>query len=138
MRLAILACLIFWVSIAIHCKGAEVKLAWNPNDPAQKVTSYEVQAAEVWGFQIITVETPETTATVSGLKPGTDYFFSVRAFNAVGASDFSEAIMGAPPIMLRLTMQRSTDLATWTDLGDVVRVEKKAAEFFRVKMEVEP
>jgi hypothetical protein len=115
--------------------GASVKLAWNPNDPRENVSSYEVLAAEVWGMHEVKLQTPETTVRVNGLKAGVLYFFSVRARNAFGVSDYSDAITGVPLQLFRVTIQRSDDLAAYVDTEAVITVRAKGAEFFRGKIE---
>jgi hypothetical protein len=118
-------------------RAAGLTLAWDANPPEQKVTSYEVVVEEIWGFGIHTAETTETTVRIDGLKPATAYFAKARAKNGWGWGQFCESVMGTtPPPMLRLTIQRSDNLMIWTDIEHPeILVEKKDAEFFRIKIE---
>jgi hypothetical protein len=117
-------------------RAAGMRLAWNANDPAEQVLVYELVLEEVWGFGIHAVETSETTAAIDGLKPATAYFAKVRARNSIGWGEFSAVITGTTPApMIRLTIQRSDDLLIWTDTETFLEVERKDAEFFRIKIE---
>jgi hypothetical protein len=118
-------------------RAAGMRFAWNANNPAEMVTSYELVLEEVWGFGIHAVETSETTAAIDGLKNGTAYFAKVRARNSIGWGEFSAAITGSTPApMIRLTIQRSDGLVIWTDIDHPdILVEKKDTEFFRIKIE---
>jgi hypothetical protein len=118
---------------------AEIKLAWNPNPAAENVTFYELKAEEVWGLHTVTAKTPNTTLTMENLKAGVHYFFSVRAENAAGVGDYSEAITGVPLRRYRVTLQVSNELGVWNDTEVTAIVPAKGAEFFRGKIEeVEP
>jgi hypothetical protein len=116
-------------------RAATVKLAWNPN-PETDIANYELRAWEVLGTQDVRVKTTNTTADITGLKVGVPYFFSVRAINTAGAmSDWHTAILYTPPERLRLTIQRSGNMATWTDTATTMEVTREATEFFRLKIE---
>jgi hypothetical protein len=114
---------------------AEIKLAWNANPPEENVTGYEVRAEEVWGLHEVVMKTTDPAATVTGLKPDVMYFFKVRAENAAGVSDFSEAITGVPLRRYRVTLQVSNELGVWNDTEVTAIVPAKGAEFFRGKIE---
>ncbi len=114
---------------------AEVKLAWSANPPGENVTAYEVHAAEVWGMHEVVMKTTDPAATVTGLKPDVMYFFKVRAENAAGAGDYSEALTAIPLRRYRVTIQRSDALGVWVDTEVTAIVTAKGAEFFRGKIE---
>jgi len=110
-------------------RGAEIKLAWNPNKPEECVTEYRV-----WrGTECLTtVATTTATVTVPDAEPST---FTVTARNATGESPHSEALTIPAPNATRLTIQVSTDLKTWTDIASYYDAKKPAA-FYRLKVEV--
>lgn len=138
--------MLFWafmvVVISKSCaRGAEIKLAWNANPADQKIVRYDLKAWQVFGTQEIVVPTTATTVAVPGLQAGSAYFFAVRAVNAQGStSAYSPAIMATPAATVRLTVQRSADMATWADMPEVppVTIPTNEREFFRIKIESNP
>jgi hypothetical protein len=120
-------------------EAASIKLAWNANPPEQHVTAYEVMALETWGTHEVWINTLETTATFENLKPGTAYQFKARARNAVGVSEYCAPVScvtaAAPAAQVRLTIQRSEDLAAWVDTDTVLLLPKREKDFFRIKVE---
>lgn len=99
--LSITLLLMIW--IAGNCHASDVILQWDPNtepDLAGYRIYYKANSAElpfdgagaVEGVAPIDVAN-QTTATVRGLDPGTDYYFAVTAYNASGMeSSYSEII----------------------------------------------
>jgi hypothetical protein len=117
--------------------AATVKLAWNANPAAEKVTAYEVKATEVASGTPVVVRSETTAAEVTGLKVGSPYFFTVRAQNEAGFSDYSPAIMSIPLPRYRVTIQKSDNLGRWTDTTTVLTGAANGAEFFRLKIELD-
>nr|4U3H_A Chain A, FN3con [synthetic construct] len=63
--------------------STSVTLSWEP--PPGPITGYRVEYREAGGeWKEVTVPGSETSYTVTGLKPGTEYEFRVRAVNGAG------------------------------------------------------
>ncbi len=67
---------------ATAISDTEVRLSWNPSSDAAGVTGYNVYCGPFTGYKV--ASTPNTTFTVSGLSPNTQYYFQVSAFDAAG------------------------------------------------------
>ena len=66
--------------------SAQATVTWTPgSDGGSPITGYTVRVNETGQL----VNAPGTSATVTGLRPGTQYTFSVAAANAVGTSPWS-------------------------------------------------
>jgi hypothetical protein len=132
----------FWAIVILaaffgcSAKAADIRLEWNANPPAEHVTKYLVRADEVWGVESITAETTTPTVTLTGLKRGVPYAISVVAVNSVGVSQ-PATITYTLQTMVILTIQRSSDLSTWSEIQRI-EVPAQAAEFFRIKIENAP
>ena len=101
--------------------AGEVKLAW---DAQSGVTDYRI-----WkGIECLaTVGTNSATLTL----PDAPAVITVTARNAAGESPHSE-----PLEIIAVTLQRSPDLKGWSD-SVTKHFEKRAKDFFRVKVETE-
>lgn len=123
-------CLLFWVILIlgfIHgcVKGAEVTLAWDANDPAQRVEKYRVYL----GLELL-AEVTGTTARV--ILPDAPCEIAVVAINSEGTS---------PPAFLKLsylTDQQSTDLKAWDTLRGYHREFLPGRRFYRTKIQTPP
>jgi hypothetical protein len=115
-----------WLALAGVMAAAGINLAWTPNPTAENITFYEV-----------TAKTPNTELALENLKPGVPYFFSLRAENAAGVSDFSPVITGIPLPRYKVTIQKSASLGVWSDTTTVLTGTANGAEFFRLKIELD-
>jgi hypothetical protein len=65
-------------------------LSWVPNsNGGAAITNYEIKYGLTAGAETFTATSSTTTKTITGLTPGTTYFFKVRAQNSVGWSGYS-------------------------------------------------
>jgi len=65
-------------------------LTWVPNsNGGAAITNYEIKYGLTAGSETFTATSGTTTKTITGLAPGTTYFFKVRAQNSVGWSGYS-------------------------------------------------
>jgi hypothetical protein len=129
-------------STAAQPPSRSLTLAWNRSASAQ-IAGYRMYFGT--GSQVYTNTLDignSTTATVTGLLPGTSYFFAVTAYDAVGLeSAFSNelsytvpdsavvhlqvsqstgaALSGSAPAGFQYEVQRSEDLQNWRALGTV-------------------
>jgi hypothetical protein len=124
--------------------GSSVTLAWNSSDtPA--IAGYRVYVGgETQNYTNIVDVGNANSATITGLIPGTTYFFAATAYDSLGLeSPFSSEIAYAVPLpraTLELSLlpfgqvllggtapsgyyyevQTSTDLVNWSTLGGVL------------------
>jgi chitodextrinase len=76
---------------AIGTLPSTVKLAWSPN-PEKNIAGYELRYGMNSGQYQSKIDVGlETTATVSGLSPGTAYYFVVTAYNKAGLRSLPSA-----------------------------------------------
>lgn len=140
VKAAVLVTCVASIGFLIVCgiaRCADIKLAWDANPPDQQISSYEVKAEEVWGMGALTAKTPNTTLTLKNLKPGVPYFFSIRAENTQGVSDYSAPITAIPLPRYRVTIQKSSSLGEWTDTTTVLTGPAHGSGFFRLKIELD-
>ncbi len=82
------------IASAHHAHGTSVRLAWDPNSPAENVVGYRLyygNESRNYGFMVEIVD--KTLKKISGLKKGQNYYFAVTALNGAGQeSDFSDEI----------------------------------------------
>lgn len=65
-------------------------LAWVPNgNGGDAITNYEIKYGLTAGAETFTASSATSPKTITGLTPGTTYFFKVRAQNSVGWSAYS-------------------------------------------------
>lgn len=89
--------------MALAASAFALQLAWNPS-PESDVTGYELSYGTTAGSHASTIAVGNTpTATVTGLQPGTRYFFVVRAVNSAGLKsaaslELSHATAQATPV----------------------------------------
>ncbi len=77
--------------------GNNVTLSWSPAGTGGAPTGYNVIAAvSPGGAPVASFNTPATSANVPGVPSGT-YYVSVRAFNALGPSGFSNEVTVVVP-----------------------------------------
>lgn len=126
-----------WLALVALVTGASVKLRWNANAADEEVTFYQVKAQEVWGVHEVAAKTPNTELVLADLKAGVPYFFSVRAENAGGVSDYSEPIVAMPLPRYKVTIQKSSSLGVWEDTTTVLTGPAHGVEFFRLKIELD-
>ena len=81
----------------------EVKIAWDPNDPAEMVTAYAVL---INGVEQAPVDTTSATITI----PDTSTSISVRAINVHGQKSEPSAAIIAPPSPKNPTGVRITQI----------------------------
>jgi hypothetical protein len=120
-----------------HSSASGLEFIWDASDADRRVTGYELRLDEVFAFApAIMLETTDPAGVVAGLKPGTDYAAMVRARNAAGFSDYSDSVAARTAVpMIRLTIQRGSDLLGWQDTETVLEVDDQGTEFFRLKIE---
>jgi hypothetical protein len=88
----------------LACLGAaawagELTLSWRPNPDSEKVAGYVVRYGGVSGFHPMAFDVGKaTSATLSGLEEGVDYYFVVSAYNAAGESTPSEELLHRLPV----------------------------------------
>jgi|GEM_PF-1552668 len=77
-----------------HAHGASVKLAWDPNSPAENVVGYRLYyGTESRNYTFMIDITGDTMHRVRNLEKGQNYYFAVTALSDAGQeSDFSEEI----------------------------------------------
>ena len=133
MKLAILACLIFWLSVATYCKGAEVTVAWNPN-PEPNITHYRL-----WRGTELLGETSETQLKVT-LPEDRISSLTVTAHNDLGM----QSGPSQPLVLMPVTAESSVDLKFWfPEKATFFAVlehegEVKMKRFFRLKFNLTP
>ena len=81
-------------SVRVGTKAATATASWTPpSDFGNPVTSYDVRWRQVgtqsWGER--TLDTPDTTTTLTGLEPDGHYEVQVRAANFIGTGPWSES-----------------------------------------------
>ncbi|MBN6187686.1 S-layer homology domain-containing protein [Aneurinibacillus sp. BA2021] len=78
----------------------QVTLNWSTVANAQSYNVYKYEGASAPAnandWTLIQQDVTATTYTVTGLTNGTNYTFAVKAVNANGASDFSNAVIATP------------------------------------------
>jgi titin len=114
--------------VATAVSGTEIDLSWTRNSLTE--SAFQVDASTTWDFSqgvtTLTAAAGSNHLAVTGLAPGTNYYFRVRATNSFGASPNSLAAT-AVTFSLGLTStdignpgqagNTSFDGATWTVLG---------------------
>jgi hypothetical protein len=94
--------MLFFVLTSSRCKGAEVKLLWNPNPVTDVVTEYRIYR----GIDLI-AKTSDTSVIVD-LPADQRSTLSLRAVNSKGESD------PANLTLVPFTPRFSTNLRDWT------------------------
>ena len=100
------------------------------------VTGYKVHWGTSPGTYTNVADVGNVTEVIlAGFVEGTRYYAAGTAYSATEESDYSPEITFVYELeYVTITTQRSTDLQNWTDLM-TIKVLKKAAEFFRTKIE---
>lgn len=111
------------VAVLGCARAGGVKLAWNPNPPAEQVEEYRV-----WRGTECLATVSGTSATVT--VPDGPCVLTVTARNTAGESSHSAALE-----LIAVTVEESTDLKTWVPIRTIHR-ERKAEAFYRLRMEV--
>jgi hypothetical protein len=119
------------IAVVPTITGSSVSLAWNGN-PESDVATYTLHCGQVRGAytRTATAVSPQTTATVTGLAPGS-WYFAVSATSASGlvgprSAEVSALLVAPPtppvaPTGLRvLTIETSQNLTDWTVDGHYV------------------
>ena len=120
-----------------------ITFGWDPN-PEPNIVDYRIHYGVASGAytQVLSAGTA-TTATVTGLTPGTTYYFALSAVNSLGLeSSYTGEIVYTVPVTaaalyiriapnrqalltvigqtgLTYDVQATTDLRTWTNIGSV-------------------
>lgn len=114
--------------VATTLSQAQIRLAWTDNSVNNTHFVIERKTGETgtWN-EIRTAAANDTHFTDGGLTVNTRYFYRIKAVNAVGVSEFSEAdaltydVAPPAPTRLRAIIVRESDLApanvslSWTD-----------------------
>ena len=122
MRVLLLLIAFLWFSILAACRGADVKLAWNPN-PETNISHYVLSYGKASRAYTVEVSTEGTTLAVSDLEFPHTYYFAVRAVNDKGLqSELSEEISYTVPAPMPdgvVLMDRSAwTLTVSSELGE--------------------
>ena len=96
----------------------EISLSWTVpvNDGGAAVSGYQIEhsadAGETWADLVADTETTTTTYTHTGLQPGSNHYYRIRAINTVGAGDPSNVahativiLVSAPGIPVNVEAQ---------------------------------
>lgn len=116
---------------------SSVELTWTDNSDNEEGFSIERRASGGSWREIDTVDEDEESYTVTGLEPGTLYYFRVRAYNEDGESDYSNVVSvttadvpSAPEDLEATALSSSQVRLTWRDTSDNeegFKIERKRA-----------
>jgi predicted phage tail protein len=103
-----------------------VRVSWTaPNNGGSPITSYDVRVVNLAGARVGELwSTTGTALTVTGLQNGRDYFFAVRAVNALGngkwSQEFGATPVGPPgaPAVQGVDPRNRSVLVRWADPTD--------------------
>jgi chitodextrinase len=113
---------------ATHATTTSVTLAWNPSTDSQGVLrGYNIDEN---GNHLTAIDNTGTSYTVTGLTPGTSYYFSVSAFNTNGQTSIpapriqvsTEAASTAPTAPTTVTPSIPTNLRATAETTSSVTI----------------
>lgn len=93
---------LYSILLAVSGSPAEVKLGWDyPEEDQSLITGYKIywgSSSKNYTNHVTIVGGTNLTGTVSGLLPGTTYYFAATAFSGDLESEFSNEVNYAPPL----------------------------------------
>ncbi len=107
--------------VATSVSTTGINLTWADNSTNETGYQIEQSLTTGTGFSVINTTGPNATSySVTGLTPGTRYFFRLKAINATSASAYSAeanatAQLIAPTSLVATTVSASSINLTWTD-----------------------
>lgn len=121
-----LIALAFIISNAI---AADVTLAWDANEPAPDgYRLYQRMENGAYNYQEPVCETKDTTCTITGLLPGNQYYYVVRAFVADNSSGDSNEVGFLPDILPPANLRINIEISVYIDVNGVPYVALKKTD----------